>query len=309
MLMLDIFGFRALWSPYLFLFLVFVLALFFLITVFYQHHFSSSVPLTKKQGFFFTIGILLLYIIKGSPVDLLGHITFYTHMIQMAFLYLVIPPLLLIGIPPWIWRAIVNSRRIKPFFRFFTMPLISLLLFNGFFSIYHIPLVFDAVKTNIFYHAGYTGLLFILAIFMWWPLLNQLPEHQKLAGLKKIGYIFADGALLTPACALIIFASDPVYATYSDPGAWAKALELCVPQTTLSGLSLSGPEMFSSISLLHDQQLGGVLMKVIQEIVYGTVLFHVFFTWYREEQQEVKIIEEDTPLYPQAVEQVKASSN
>lgn len=301
MLTLNIFGFRTLWSPYFFLFLVFIYLLFFLIAVIYRERFSRSEPLTMKQGVYFSIGVVLLYIVKGSPLDLLGHITFYTHMIQMALLYLVIPPLFLWGIPPWIWRKIIHLPGINPLFRFFTKPLISLLLFNGFFSIYHIPLVFDTVKTNIFYHAGYTGFLFVMAIFMWWPLLNPLPEQQHLAGLKKIGYIFADGALLTPACALIIFATDPVYASYSDPNAWAQSLELCVPQTTLSSLSLSGPEMFSSMSLLHDQQLGGVLMKVIQEIVYGTVLFHVFFTWYRQEQQEEVGLEENKAQY-QSVE-------
>jgi putative membrane protein len=42
------------------------------------------------------------------------------------------------------------------------------------------------------------------------------------------------------------------------------------------------------MSLLHDQQLGGVLMKVIQEIIYGTMLGHVFFEWYRKDQEEAK---------------------
>ena len=46
--------------------------------------------------------------------------------------------------------------------------------------------------------------------------------------------------------------------------------------------------MFASMSLLHDQQLGGVLMKIIQEIVYGVILAHVFFEWYKKDQQEAK---------------------
>ena len=31
---------------------------------------------------------------------------------------------------------------------------------------------------------------------------------------------------------------------------WLKAMELCVPARTLSGLSLSGPELFSNMSLI-----------------------------------------------------------
>lgn len=289
MLPLSIFGFRALWSPYFFTALVIIYISYFLVTVRYRERFSTSEPLTKNQPIYFTIGMILLYIVKGSPIDLLGHITFYMHMVQMAMLFLIVPPMMILGIPQWIWRAIIHKPGIKHLFRFFTKPLISLVLFNGFFSLYHIPLIFDFIKTNFFYHAGYTGFLFVMAIFMWWPLLNPLPEEKKLMGLKKIGYIFADGALLTPACALIIFADAPVYATFSDPRAWAQALELCVPMGTLAGLNLSGPELFSSMSLLHDQQLGGVLMKVIQEIVYGTMLYRVFFQWYRDEQREANI--------------------
>jgi putative membrane protein len=55
------------------------------------------------------------------------------------------------------------------------------------------------------------------------------------------------------------------------------------------------------MSLLHDQQLGGVLMKVIQEIVYGVVLFHVFFEWYKKEQGESEA-EKLHRLDPQPIE-------
>lgn len=302
MLSLDMFGFKALWSPYFFLVMVLILGGYFLITVKYREKFSQSEPLKMKQGVIFTTAIVLLYIIKGSPIDLMAHLMFYAHMIQMAFLYLVIPALLIVGIPQWIWRKLLQQRFIKPVFTFFTKPIIALILFNGMFSFYHIPLIFDAVKTDIFIHAAYTIVLFIFSIFMWWPLVNQVEKAKRLTGVKKIGYIFADGVLLTPACALIIFSDVPLYATFSDPNAWAKALELCVSPTILSSLSLSGPEMFSSMSLLHDQQLGGVLMKVLQEIIYGVVLFKVFFEWYDREKNEETEAEKLHRLNPQPIE-------
>ncbi|CAG9608666.1 cytochrome c oxidase assembly factor CtaG [Pseudoneobacillus rhizosphaerae] len=286
MLSLEIFGFRALWSPFFFLFLLLVLCLFFVLTVFKREQFTASEPLKRSEAFFFTFTIILLYLTKGSPLDLMGHLMFYAHMIQMAVLFLVIPPLLIIGIPSWIWRKVLHLPIIKPLFSLFSKPLIALIVFNGMFSFYHIPLIFDAIKMDMWLHASYTILLFFTAILMWWPLVNKLPEYESLTGLKKIGYVFADGILLTPACALIIFADTPMYATFSDPTAWMEALKLCVPGSTLANLNLSGPEVFNSMSLIHDQQLGGVLMKIIQEIVYGVVLGHIFFSWYRKEQAE-----------------------
>ncbi|MDZ5470657.1 cytochrome c oxidase assembly factor CtaG [Bacillus sp. 31A1R] len=293
MLSLDIFGFKALWSPFFFLLLVAVLIGYFLLTVTYRNRFKHSEPLTRKEAIIFTITILLLYIVKGSPLDLMGHITFYAHMTQMAILYLVIPPLLIVGIPQWVWRTVLSKPVIKRVFNFLTMPLIALILFNGVFSIYHIPDVFDVIKVDMWLHAIYTSLIFILAICMWWPLVNTLEEYQTLSGLKKVGYIFADGILLTPACALIIFADTPMYATFSDPRAWMQALELCVSPSMLATLDLSGPEMFNSMSLLHDQQLGGVLMKIIQEIVYGYVLAQIFFSWYRKEQRDSEKVDKE----------------
>ncbi|KKB39223.1 cytochrome c oxidase assembly factor CtaG [Bacillus thermotolerans] len=283
---ISIFGFQALWSPYFLGFLILVTAGYFLVTVKWRNKFEGDEPLTKRQGALFVASMVILYAVKGSPIDLLGHIMFTYHMIQMAVLYLVVVPLFLRGIPWWVWKKIIDHPVVKPVFAFFTKPLIALILFNGLFSIYHLPIVFDYVKMSVALHTLYTVALFIFALFMWWPLLNTMPDGKKLGGLRKIGYIFADGILLTPACGLIIFASAPVYATYSDASAWIQAMELCVPTGTLQQLNLTGPELFSSMPILEDQQLGGVIMKIIQEIVYGYILALVFFEWARKEREK-----------------------
>lgn len=282
---IDIFGFSALWSPFYFIILLMItMGYFWLINKYSQRKFGGFRS-TKWQVFYFLLAMLLLYAVKGSPIDLLSHIMFSAHMTQMAILYLIIPPLFIIGIPDWLWRKIIGKGNRQALFTFFTKPLLALLLFNILFSMYHLPLVFDYIKSNMILHAGYTTLLFISALFMWFPLVNQLPEWESLTGVKKVAYIFASGILLTPACALIIFASSPMYSTYTNPESWANAMRLCVPPATLSGLHLSGPEVFSGMPPLEDQQLGGVLMKIIQEIVLGYMLGVTFFAWYRKENR------------------------
>jgi putative membrane protein len=285
-LTLDIFGFKALWSPYFLLIIIGLTAGYFVLTTKYRNLFPDSVPLTKKQGTLFLLSMILLYFIKGSPIDLLAHLMFWVHMIQMAALVLVVPPIFIISVPHWVWRKLFNVEAINSVFKMLTKPLVALIVFNGLFSFYHVPMIFDRVMQNVWLHGGYSLLLFLVAIFMWWPLLNQMPEHQTLTGLKKVGYIFADGILLTPACALIIFADAPMYATYSDPQVWGQVMALCVGPANFASLNLSGPQLFSSMSLLHDQQLGGVIMKIIQEIIYGVILGHVFFEWYRKDQAD-----------------------
>ncbi|KIL44761.1 cytochrome c oxidase assembly factor CtaG [Jeotgalibacillus soli] len=286
---IEIFGFRALWSPYFLISMLILTALFFLLATKWRRRFKENEPLTKRQVFLFITAMVLTYAVKGSPIDLLGHILFSVHMIQMAIFYLVIPALFIVAIPSYMWRALLRVPIVKQLFLFFTKPLIALIVFNGIFSFYHIPAIFDTVKIDVYLHAAYTSLLFILAIFMWWPIVNQLGEQYRISGLKKVGYIFGAGILLTPACALIIFSDTPMYDTFYNGGAWLKAMELCVPASTLQNLAsigLTGPELFTNMPPLEDQQVGGVVMKVIQELVYAFVLGKVFFEWYNRERAE-----------------------
>ncbi|MEH7355020.1 cytochrome c oxidase assembly factor CtaG [Neobacillus drentensis] len=302
MLTLDIFGFKALWSPYFLLILLALTAAYFLITITFRSKFQDSEPLTGKQAALFLTAMILLYAIKGSPLDLMGHLMFYIHGITMVILVLLIPPLFILSIPQWLWRSILQIKMIKPIFKLFTKPVIALLLFNGFFSFYHIPIIFDQVMQNRFYHGGYSILLFLLSVFMWWSLISPLSEYQPLSGIKKVAYLFANSMLITPACALIIFSDSSLYATYHDPEIWGKVMSLCVGPSIFSNLNLSGPELFSSMSLVDDQRLGGVVMKIIQEIIYAVILSQVFFEWYRKDQEESEREMKKQILNPNLVE-------
>ena len=88
---ISIFGFQALWSPYLIGILVFLTVVYFLVTVTWRKDFKVSEPLKKSEAVSFLLGMIVLYSVKGSPIDLLGHIMFTMHMTQMALLLLLVP--------------------------------------------------------------------------------------------------------------------------------------------------------------------------------------------------------------------------
>jgi putative membrane protein len=284
-LSLDIFGFKALWSPYFLIILLAITVAYFLITTKFRMKFQQSEPLTAKQASLFLTAMCLLYAIKGSPLDLMGHLMFYIHGITMVLLVFLVPPLFILSIPNWLWRTILNLRVIKSLFKLFSKPVLAILLFNAFFSFYHIPLVFDHVMQNRYLHAGYSIVLFVFAIGMWWSLVCPLPEYKNLTGIKKVAYIFVNSILITPACALIIFSDNSLYATYHDPKVWSQVMSLCVG-SSFDNLNITGPELFSSMSAVEDQRLGGVVMKILQEIIFAVVLGQVFFEWYRNDQEE-----------------------
>ncbi|WP_373895909.1 cytochrome c oxidase assembly factor CtaG [Virgibacillus natechei] len=286
---LQIFGFRALWSPYFLTYVLILALLYFLITGPYRHKFGGEERPSVGQQISLYLGLFLLYVVKGAPIDLLSHIMLTAHMIQMAIYYLVFPILIIKGIPAWIWRKVVRAPVIKPMIKILTKPIVSLLLFNTLFSLYHIPAVFDFSKSSLIAHSSISVIILIAAFIVWLPVLSPLKEFDTMSPLLKMGYILANGVLITPACALIIFADHPLFAAYSQGGAWMQALALCVPGDVLQGLAvpLSGPEMFSSLSTMNDQQLGGIIMKIVQEITYGILLGIVFFKWVNKESKEI----------------------
>ncbi|MGM8211867.1 cytochrome c oxidase assembly factor CtaG [Virgibacillus sp. W0430] len=286
---LQIFGFRALWSPYFILFITALAVAYFLITGPFRKKFGGGEPPTGKQHVNFYFGLFLLYAVKGSPIDLLSHIMLTAHMIQMAVFYFIFPIFIYKGIPVWIWEKVVYAKAINPFFKIVTKPLIALLVFNALFSIYHIPVIFDFAKSSQIAHSSISIILIIAAFIMWWPVLSPISKLDTLKPLLKMAFLVGSAAIITIACALLIFASNPVYSAYSSEGAWLQALSLCVPGDVLDGLqfALSGPEMFSPLTMLEDQQLGGIIMKFIQEIVYGILLGRIFFRWFSKKNMEI----------------------
>lgn len=218
-------------------------------------------PVSAKQKSYFFIGWLIYYLALGSPLSLLAHQLFSMHMLQMSLLYFVMPPFLLLGLPSWVFRPLLKFRWVRKIGSFLTKPLIVLFLFNGSISVYHFPYVFDSIMESMFLHYLSHAILLLLALCVWWPVVCPVSELDRVKPLHKLAFIFANGVLLTPACALIIFADEPLFASYQQ----------------LSGLEI--------LPALQDQALGGVIMKITQEIVYITAIGFVLSQWFRLQRQ------------------------
>lgn len=286
---LQIFGFRALWSPIFMSFIIGLGILYFVITGPLRHRFGGDDKPTGKQQLCFYSGLLLLYVVKGSPIDLLTHIMLSAHMLQMVFYYFVFPILIIKGIPVWIWRKVLENRFVRPIFRFVTKPLIALLMFNILFSLYHMPAIFDFSKSSQMAHTSISIVLLVLAFIMYWPIVGPFVAKQEMMPLLKMAYLMASAAIITISCALIIFAPNPLFDAYSSEGAWIQAMALCVPGDVLGGLPphINGPELFSPLTIENDQQLGGIIMKIVQEAIYGVIIGKIFFSWFTKKSLEV----------------------
>ncbi|MBX6394317.1 MAG: cytochrome c oxidase assembly protein [Alicyclobacillaceae bacterium] len=230
---------------------------------------------TGKMISFYS-GLLLFYLFVGSPLGYLGHMyLFSVHMTTMAIEYMVVPPLVLLGLPEWMVRPLMDLRGIRPFLRLLSRPLFALTMFNLLFTAYHFPVVFDYVMVHTGAAILADVLLTIAAFSNWLPIIQIFPEMNRLSELQKILYLFVDAVLLTPACAFVIFSNGPLYASYADV-----------------------PRLIPALSVYVDQQLGGIIMKVTQELAYIGTIGYIFWVWVRKEREREKQEQAEVLLFP-----------
>ncbi|MEK3916246.1 cytochrome c oxidase assembly protein [Paenibacillus sp. FSL H7-0331] len=281
--LLETYGFRAMFSPELFIIMV-------ILVTFYLRFLGNQVGFKSRLSFL--SGLFCFYFALGGPLNLLGHFWFSSHMLQQSVLYLIVPPLLYRGLPKHVFAKLTEPIVLRRIIGFFSHPIIAIILFNGSFSLYHIPIIFDATMSNYALHNVLHLLIFFSSFCMWWSVFCPEGVINSMSNLKKMGYIFINGFLLTPACALIIFADELIYSTYTG-----SSHLLCLP---FYSLVVEKPIVnISWLTPLMDQQLGGVVMKIIQELVYGCILGYVFYGWYAQEKDKEEG-QDDSLLEPSA---------
>lgn len=303
---LEYFSFRDLWSPLFMAFIMAVIVLYAFVVGPWRQKFEGGEAVSWLRQSSFILAAILMYFTQGGPLSLLGHLMFTFHMTNMAISYMLVPPLLLYGIPGWLWRAMFSSKFWRPF-RILMNPIVSLGLFVLVFSFYHMPDNHDWIMTHFTVHTLFYIVLFISSVAMWWHVFLPVEEWRRISPLMTLLYIFLGGLLLTPACAMIIFAEDPMFAVYNDPQVWIKAMGYCVSGDPVAMLSKfeGGPAFFNLMSGHDDQQLGGIVMKLVQEFVNAFALYVVFMKWYRKERKH----EDETPIPEYVLQQRRSGMN
>lgn len=290
---LETFTARTIWTPELIVVLAVISVIYLALGRKYYYWFPEGKPVETRRIVYFHLGLLGIYLGFGGPLYVLGHIMLSMHMLSMAIVFLVTPPLLLIGIPAWFFRFFAHFSVIRGVFRVIGYPLIGLILFNALFSFYHLPFTFDFLMTNEGMHNVYQIGMLLAAMLMWWHIIPRLVTRFDMSELKRIGYMFASGVLFTPACVLIIFAGDAIYATYTDPAVWAVAMAYCLPPgADIPYEVFSGEQSLTFLNnTYHDQQFGGAMMKIIQELAYGVAMGYTFRIWMKRDREETPKLE------------------
>ncbi len=207
----------------------------------------------------FVAGLIGLWVALDWPIGALGAgYLASVHMLQFVLIGLVVPPLLLLGIPPG--KPELRHRQSMRLARIATQPLVALILFNVVIVITHLPSVVDTLMASQLGSFSVDMAWLAAGITFWWPVVLDRPERPGFGHPLKVGYLILATIVNTATFLYLTFSELPVYATF----------ELAPP--------------VYGISARDDQRVAGLLMKVGTAAVLWTAISILFYLWYRSEE-------------------------
>ncbi len=220
----------------------------------------GEIAVTRRQRLFFYAGVVSLFVVSGWPVHDIGERSlFLFHMTEHLIIALTAAPLILLGTPWWLLRAVL--RPVMPVVKVLAKPFVALFLFNGMLGLIHVPGVVELMLRSDVAHFIIHGALFGTAMLMWFPVMGPIPDVPRLPPFLRMGYLFLQSLVPTIPASFLTLGDQPLYKIYETfPRLWG-------------------------ISAHTDQVLAGFLMKFGGGFVLWGAIAFVFFRWYADEQR------------------------
>lgn len=258
---LRLHSFSELWHPEIFAWVLLLHAAYLLTMGPLRRAFRLGPPVPVSRQVYTSIGLWVVYLSEGTPLHTLAeNYLFSAHMLQHVLLTMIMPPLVLLGLPAWLFRPLLRWRAIAFLFRMLTRPVTGLLLFSLIYGIWHMPVAYQSVLAYHWFHMAQHLILVFTAFLMWWNVASPLPEIPPLSEGGQMIFVFLAGVLQIAVHGLITFAEHPLYHFYATaPRVW-------------------------NIDPLTDQQLAGMFMNLGGMMVMIFVWVVVFFRWAAREE-------------------------
>jgi putative membrane protein len=200
-----------------------------------------------------------------------GYLTSF-HTITYILLVMIAAPSIILGIPEIrLVRWCQDGPLARPLW-LLARPWFALALFNLIVLATHMPAIVDGLMVTQV-GAFAVDLAWLAAGFaLWWPVMGPAPAVTMKRPMK-MAYLFASTLLPIIPSAFLTFADYPLYATY----------ELA-------------PRIFPILTARADQQVAGLLMKIVGDLPVWFGFGVVFFRWSRESERL-----RSAPVHPSAV--------
>jgi putative membrane protein len=228
-----------------------------------RHDGEGSRTLRWRHVLFFALGISTIFLALESPLDTISdEALFSAHMIQHMLLAIVVPALLLLGIPRKWMTALYELPILGKVLSVITLPLIALIVFNFDIWIWHLPALYEgALRDNNLHIIEH--LTFIAAgTLMWMPMLHAVPPGHAMGYLNKIAYLFFNMISSSILAAIFAFSGQIIYPFYGN-----------------------APLVFG-LSPMDDQQAAGAIMWIPGGGLFLISILITFGAWLNNEDRK-----------------------
>lgn len=227
---------------------------------------------TTRQWWQWYGGLALIWVASGWPIHDIGEQSLFTfHMVEHMILGLLVPPLMLMGLPRWLADATLGHPKVAPWLRPMAKAVPAFILFNTVFVVIHWPLAVEMMLTNQSAHFGIHAALFVAAFLMWMPVLSPTSAIPKLGRPMQMLYLFLQSLLPTIPASFLTFSSTAIYPVYGDASlAWG-------------------------INPVTDQTIAGIVMKIGGGLILWIAIAFIWFRWTSEERDWEEL---DRPMTP-----------
>lgn len=213
---------------------------------------DGSPVVTRRQVGWFLTGTLLLWAASDWPIhDVAEERLYSVHMVQHLLLSYVVPPLFLLATPTWLARLVVGG---SPVTRFLARPVVAGVLYNAVVLFTHWQNVVNGSVDNAAAHYSLHVLLVGASLLMWLPVCGPVPE-LRLSLPAQMVYLFLMSIVPTVPAAWLTFAEGAVYSAYDIP------------------------ERLWGLSVTDDQQIAGLIMKLVAGFYLWGLIVVLFFKW------------------------------
>lgn len=270
----------ATWAfdPATILFLLAMLAAYFIAIGPLRTRYQSAEPIARKQVITFVAGWAILALSVISPLDTLGrYYLFAAHTTQLFLIITAVAPMLMVGLPDTLGRKLLPTRRLREAGRDPLFTVTAIVLFNLLILVWHAGPIYEAALHNTALHDLQLLTFLIAGVLTWWPLLTPADAHGRLSSPLQILYLAAESLPLDVFGIFTIFAAGPFYTTYA-----------------------LAPRLFG-LTVIADQQAGGGILAVPGNIIDVVIMSLVFFGWINQieriqRERERRLYGEEAPL-------------
>jgi cytochrome c oxidase assembly factor CtaG len=219
-----------------------------------------------RLSILFVSGIALYVLALISPLDYLGRTyLFSAHMIQHILLLLVVPLLLLLGIPKQLGEKALKTEPFGYVMKILGNPIVAWFLGVGAMWVWHLPSLHDRVLANDTLYTAQQISFVLIGMIFWWPVFSPV-ESRRLSPLVSTMYLASACLGCTILGMLITFAGAGLYAAYLNP------------VDTIGILPLLRGDLCLTPGV--DQQIGGLTMWVPGCLIYLAASMVTIARWY-----------------------------